>query len=80
MSAAATPYALAADQLVLDIGTAYSRLSPRSHADLSTYMAGDRSIPQAYDVALQILATTSQEDLALILARLLVMADDQVGG
>ncbi|WP_310386514.1 hypothetical protein, partial [Roseateles sp.] len=68
-----------ADQLVLDIAWAYDRLGPHAHRSLSAFMAGDHSIQQSHDTALQIVATTNQEDLVLIMARLLVMVDDEVG-
>lgn len=77
MSTAATP--IRADQLVLNIATAYGGLAPRTHRQVAEFFRGDHSITLAHDLAQQLIATTSQERLALILARLLVMADDEVG-
>ncbi|MCU7371592.1 hypothetical protein PEC18_12215 [Paucibacter sp. O1-1] len=77
MTAAATH--IRADQLVLSISTAYSGLCPRTHRQVAEFFRGDHSIPLAHDLAQQLIATTSQDRLALILARLLVMADDEVG-
>jgi hypothetical protein len=79
MNAAATSTAIRADQLVLAIATAYSGLAPRTHRQVAEFFAGDHSITHAHDVAQQLIATTSRDALALILARLLVMADDEVG-
>lgn len=76
---AATAPVIRADQLVLQIATSYSGLTPSTHRQVAQFFRGDRSIAQAFEVAQQLLATTSQDRLALILARLLVMADDEVG-
>jgi hypothetical protein len=67
------------DRLVLDIATAYGRLGPRTHRQVVEFFGGDQSIAQAHELAQLLIATTTQDDLALILARLLAMADDEVG-
>lgn len=64
--------------LVVNIAQAYNVLGPRTQASLAAYLAGDHSPAAAHDLALRIVATTTSDELALILARLLVMVEDEV--
>lgn len=64
------------DALVMSIATAYQRLPFDVHQRLESTLAGDHNIAQAYDTAREIVGALNSDDLALLLARLLVTTDD----
>lgn len=67
------------DDLILGVATSYQALSYDLHQRLSSALAGDHNIAQAVDTARAIVAELSGEQLALVLARLLVTSDDVAG-
>lgn len=65
---------LARDQATLNVAMAYTRLSSEVRGQLIAYLAGPRNPAAALDVAQLVVGATCSEDLALVLARLLVAA------
>lgn len=71
---------LARDNVTLAVGSAYGLLGSETRAQLTAFLAGPRNPVAAYEVAQTVVMTTSDADLAFVLARLLMHADDQVMG
>lgn len=71
---------VARDRITATVGNAYGLLMSETRAQLTAFLAGPRNPVAAYEVAQVIVATTPDADLAAVLARLLVMTDDQVMG
>lgn len=69
----------ALDSLVLRVAYAYDALPFDQFQRLQSSLAGDHNIAQAYDTAREIVATLNSDELALVLARLLVTTDDAIG-
>lgn len=70
----------ARDSVTATVGNAYGLLLSETRAQLTAFLAGPHNPVSAYEVAQVIVATTTDADLAAVLARLLVMTDDQVMG
>ncbi len=71
--------ALAQDALILKVAYAYDALPFDTFQRLQSALAGDHNIAQALDTAREIVATLNGDELALVLARLLVTTDDAIG-
>lgn len=71
--------AQALDALVLRVACAYDALPFDQFQRLQSALAGDHNIAQAYETAREIVATLNGDELALVLARLLVTTDDAIG-
>lgn len=64
------------DRLVLRVALAYDVLPFEVFQRLRASLAGDHNIAQALDTARELVAVLSADDLAFVLARLLVCTSD----
>ncbi len=65
-------------QLVLRVAYAYDALPFEVFQRLRATLAGDHNIAQALETARELVAVLSAEDLAFVLARLLVCTSDRI--
>ncbi len=66
------------DRLVLRVAYAYDALPFDVFQHLRSALAGDHNIAQALETAREVVAVLSDDDLAFVLARLLVCTSDAI--
>lgn len=69
---------LQVDRVVLRVAYAYDALPYEVFQHLRSTLAGDHNIPQALETAQEVVAALPDEELAYLLARLLVCSSDAI--
>lgn len=72
-----SPMQVPAHQPLFEVATAYQKLPPLLASELQACFDGDRNLAQTHDIARRLVNTLAPDALALVVTRLICVADER---